>query len=384
MKSSASAVLTAGVVALTGSALMFTPSILPATMRTVEVVRPVSFAADSAPIPQGGPVQPFSATAVTAALALIDQLAPGDREGSRIFTAAVPTGRAVDTANPIAAEATADEPQTQNAASNIIDAVYAVSRYWANYVSLELGPWLINWIPFGYLISDQIYIWYPDFVLPVVDSFVYDFLDPVVNDPLNLAVWIDGIGAIINTAIDGVVNGIVSEVDYFLSLQWLPFPIPPLPGLPLTALASESTPAAALVAPDEADVTATDEAVADETGEEASQPVDPDTAVGTEAPAQEAIDEDVVDDTEAPTDETLQQDPETPSEDADNSDDEVIEEASDETSDESVDPQETTDDEAGDAGDSGDAGQGGDNESGSGQQSGDNASDDASASGTDD
>ena len=111
MKSSASAVLTAGVVALTGSALMFTPSILPATMRTVEVVRPVSFAADSAPIPQGGPVQPFSATAVTAALALIDQLAPGDREGSRIFTAAVPTGRAVDTANPIAAEATADEPK---------------------------------------------------------------------------------------------------------------------------------------------------------------------------------------------------------------------------------------------------------------------------------
>lgn len=336
MKSSAGAALTAGVVALTGGALMFTPSILPATMRTVEVVRPVSFAADSAPIPQSGPVQPFSASAVTAALALIEQLAPGDREDSRIVTAAVPTGRAVGTADPIAADAAADEPQPQNAASNIIDAVYAVSRYWANYVSLELGPWLINWIPFGYLISDQIYIWYPDFVLPVVDSFVYDFLDPVVNDPFNLAVWFDGIGVIINTAVDGVVNGIVSEVDYFLSLQWLPFPIPPLPGLPLAGLASEATPVTALVTSDEADVTATDQAVVDGTDEAAAEAVDPGTVVGTEVP-EETVENTVIE-------EQPQQDPEMPAEEAEQSDDEVADEVPVETTDESVDPtQDTTD-----------------------------------------
>jgi len=121
------------------------------------------------------------------------------------------------------------DPVPLNAVSNINDGVYAISRYWANYVSLELGPWLINWIPFGYLISDQIYIWYPAFVLPTVDSFVYDFLDPVVNEPLNPAVWIDGIRAIITTAVDGVVTGIVDEIRYIVSLCWLPIPLPPLP-----------------------------------------------------------------------------------------------------------------------------------------------------------
>lgn len=130
--------------------------------------------------------------------------------------------------------------QPQNAASNVIDSVYSISRYWANYVSLDLGPWLIGWIPFGYLINDQIYIWYPTFVLPVVDSFVYDFLDPVVNNPLNVNVWLDGLGAIANTAGNGVVSGVQQEINYLFSLQWLPFPIPPLPPFPLATTASAS------------------------------------------------------------------------------------------------------------------------------------------------
>lgn len=130
--------------------------------------------------------------------------------------------------------------QPQNAASNAIDFVYSISRYWANYVSLDLGPWLIGWIPFGYLINDQIYIWYPTFVLPVVDSFVYDFLDPVVNNPLNINVWLGGLGAIANTAWNGAVSGVQQEINYLLSLQWLPFPIPPLPPLPFAATASAS------------------------------------------------------------------------------------------------------------------------------------------------
>ncbi len=116
-----------------------------------------------------------------------------------------------------------------NAASNVIDTVYEFTRRWANYASLDLAPWALSFVPFGYLISDQIFIWYEPFVLAVTDAFVYDFLDPVVNDPLNLGVWAAGIGAIADAAVNGVIAGVRGEINYALSLQWLPFPIPPLP-----------------------------------------------------------------------------------------------------------------------------------------------------------
>lgn len=140
--------------------------------------------------------------------------------------------------------------QPYNAASNVINAVYSVSRYWANYMSLDLGPWLIGWIPGGYLINDQIYIWYPTFTLPVVDSFVYDFLDPVVNDPLNPAVWSAGLSAIANTAWNGVVSGVQQEINYLLTLQWFPIPLPPFPPFPFAATAAAPlAPAAADTGP---------------------------------------------------------------------------------------------------------------------------------------
>ncbi len=203
-----------------------------------------------------------------------------------------------DSADGLADVQSLDNPAPPlNAASNIIDAVYSVTRYWANYVSLELGPpWLINWVPFGYLVSDQISIWYPNFVLPVVDSFVYDFLDPVVNDPLNLGVWLDGIGDIVNTAVTGVYNGVVSEIDYVLSFGWFPIPLPPLPDFPLPGLASDSTPAAMALASSEVDAeraALTDEtAVADETGETTAEQVEADetdnaTEDPVEAPAEQ-------------------------------------------------------------------------------------------------
>ena len=92
--------------------------------------------------------------------------------------------------------------EVQNVASDVIDSVYrspGTGRTTSR--PLDLGPWLINWVPFGYLVSDQINIWYNAFVLPVVDSFVYKFLDPIVNDPLNLGVWWNGAVAIADAAL---------------------------------------------------------------------------------------------------------------------------------------------------------------------------------------
>lgn len=273
MKVSGRAVLAAGVAALTGGALAFTPSVLPSSMRTIEVLPPVTFTADSTALP-------VSDEEVRAALELIGDVstAPGHGkitirlgtdEGSHALAAALPAANVADevhrapavarttadpddSGDPTALDEPGDDPVVLNAASDVINDVYAVTRYWANYVSLELGPWLINWVPFGYLISDQIYIRYPDFVLPVVDSFVYDFLDPVVNNPLDLGVWVTGIGDIINTAVTGVYNGIVSEIQYVLDFGWFPIPLPPLPDFPLP-FAGDSTEAAVTLAASEAD-----------------------------------------------------------------------------------------------------------------------------------
>ena len=319
MKVSGRAVLAAGVAALTGGALAFTPSVLPSSMRTIEVLPPVTFTADSTALP-------VSDEEVRAALDLIGDVstAPGHGkitirlgtdEGSHALAAALPAANVADEIHraPAVARTTADpdepgdpasdvatleepgeDPAVLNAASDIINDVYAVTRYWANYVSLELGPWLINWVPFGYLISDQIYIWYPDFVLPVVDSFVYDFLDPVVNNPLDLGVWVTGIGDIINTAVTGVYNGIVSEIQYVLDFGWFPIPLPPLPDFPLP-FAADSTEAAVTLAASEADpateaaadTQATETTPATETTDAAGATEDTGAPADPEAPAGE-------------------------------------------------------------------------------------------------
>lgn len=331
MNVSARAALAAGVTALTGGALMFTPSVLQATMSTVEVVRPVAFAAD------GSSIKPISDDDVRAALELIGNL--GSVTGPRKVTvrlgghdhpeaarAILPIAHVDDTGDTggtdaASADASAtsqalEEPVVQNAASDLIDTVYSISRYWANYVSLDLGPWLINWIPFGYLISDQIYIWYPNFVLPVVDSFVYDFLDPVVNDPLNLNVWLDGIGDIIDTALTGVYNGIVGEIQYALSFDWFPFPLPPLPPfppLPIFATA-DSTPTEVTLAASETDEAAVETTDTDGTDVATDNPVDDATGEAVETPAAEDIAGETAE--QAPADTGTVVDPETPVEEA--------------------------------------------------------------------
>lgn len=255
MNASTRVALTTGAAALSLGALVVTASVPPESMRAIQVVRPATFAADISVGASDAPVEHLSEEDLNSAFALIEQLAPvadgrvvtvtldnHDRPETVTIAPAKATATEMAGASPVGrtGQAAAEGPVAYNAASDLIDSVYAVSRYWANYVSLELGPWLINWLPFGYLISDQIYIWYPDFVLPTVDSFVYDFLDPVVNDPLNPTVWIDGVGAIVNTAANGIVKGISDEIEYIVTFGWFPIPLPPLPDFPLPGLGSPS------------------------------------------------------------------------------------------------------------------------------------------------
>ncbi|MCH9666460.1 MAG: hypothetical protein K0U76_06415 [Actinomycetia bacterium] len=300
MNASSRTALTTGVAALSLGTLAVAVSVPPESMRTIQVVRPANFAADIVPGGSGETTAPPSEQELDSALALIEQLAPvadgrvvtvrlsgPDEPGSVTIAPTAPKiGSALEADSgsaEITHHAAVDDPVAQNAASDLIDDVYSVSRYWANYVSLELGPWLINWIPGGYLVSDQIYIWYPNFVLPTVDSFVYDFLDPVVNDPLNLEVWLDGIGDILSTAGTGIAAGIAEEINYIVTFGWFPIPLPPLPDFPLPGLSPTSAPAATSLAPIGADQTGMEGAAEDATeATEATEPADtPDQAAET-------------------------------------------------------------------------------------------------------
>jgi hypothetical protein len=125
--------------------------------------------------------------------------------------------------------------QANNNVSDAINAIYQLVMPYVSYWALDLGPYLLGWIPFGYLISDQLYIWYPNFTEPLTFSAVYDLLIPVVNDFWNPTVWRDGLTAVATTARLGLNTVVNQEIAYIFSLQWFPFPLPPLPPLPFAA-----------------------------------------------------------------------------------------------------------------------------------------------------
>lgn len=115
----------------------------------------------------------------------------------------------------------------------IIEAWYDVVP-WLSY-GVELADYVLGFVPFGFAVADQINIVY-DNLLPIADSFVVDLVAPVADSPLDLAVWLDGIGDVVATAVNSLVSLGIAEYNYCLG--WLIPPLPPLP--PLATEASEA------------------------------------------------------------------------------------------------------------------------------------------------
>ena len=179
------------------------------------------------------PVQPSTPTAVSTNA--VQLAAAAQPLVSDVNAAAATLG--VATPGGAAQQPTAQASATaNNAASNAVDAIYQLVMPYVDYWALELGPYLLGWVPFGYLIADQLYIWYPNFTAPLTYTTVYEFIDPVLNDFWNPTVWRDGLTAVANTARYGLGAVVNSEIAYFWSLQWFPFPLPPLPPLPFAAV----------------------------------------------------------------------------------------------------------------------------------------------------
>ncbi|OPX05691.1 hypothetical protein B1790_30900 [Mycobacterium sp. AT1] len=129
--------------------------------------------------------------------------------------------------DPAGTSAVVDAPATFNAASDAIVAGYQFLRYWVTY-GVQLADYVLGFVPFGYAIADQVNIVYYNLVLPISDSIVYQLVVPVVNDPLNLASYVNGLVAVGQTSVNALINTGVAEFNYFFG--WL---IPPLPPRPL-------------------------------------------------------------------------------------------------------------------------------------------------------
>lgn len=220
MRISVRSMLIAGVSTLAVTSLAVAPVRATPEPHVAQVSAPVQLAAAVTPLPQPD---------LASALAEISQIA-------------------ADLDLPLAAA----DVTAANPASDFVDWVYAGIIQWTNYFALELAPYVLQFLPLGWLITDQIFAIYPP-IIEFTDSVVYQLIDPVLNDPLNLEVWSNGLSAVAYTAVASLVNVAINEInlviDYFLS--WLPPlpPIPPWPPFPVstaTTLADETSLQAAL------------------------------------------------------------------------------------------------------------------------------------------
>ncbi|MGV0601881.1 hypothetical protein ABQE42_19835, partial [Mycolicibacterium pulveris] len=162
------------------------------------------------------------------------------------------------------------DPVALNAAGDAIINAWNSLLPWIDY-GVELAAYVVDFIPFGFELADQINIFYFSLIRPIANSFVVDLVAPVVSDPLNLNSYIDGLSALGSTTVNSLWNFAVTEFYFFFG--WLIPPIPPLPPLqaavetpPMKSMLANSLPA------DEEETTVPESAeVAGEVEEEAAE-----------------------------------------------------------------------------------------------------------------
>jgi hypothetical protein len=124
-----------------------------------------------------------------------------------------------------AATAAAAAPAPQNAASDLIITAWNAVLPWIDY-GVNLTDYVLGFIPFGYLIGDQVSIVYYSLVRPVANSFVVNLVAPVVNAPLDINSYLNGLAALGSVTVTSLINLGINEFNYFFG--WLIPPIPPI------------------------------------------------------------------------------------------------------------------------------------------------------------
>lgn len=255
MDRTANPLFKAGMAAITATTLVVAPTVAPPTRQAISLpdirsttvrLSSLAFTPQSADVPVSPlaalklPLSPPAAAAAGAST-LPRTLTPISPLTSAIqprAAAPAPTGAAAQP-RPASASATAG-PAVANSITNGIDQAYQFVQYWVDY-GVNLAQWGAGFVPvIGGLVSAQIGIVYDNLVRPIANSFVYNLVDPIINDP-SFSNIVNSFGRFGGDIVNSVINLAWAEVRYFLP------PLPPLPGLALQATTPADAAASATV-----------------------------------------------------------------------------------------------------------------------------------------
>jgi hypothetical protein len=144
------------------------------------------------------------ATTHVVSKATVELLAAVQRMTPRAVTSPPTTGTpAAFTAIPQAAAVT--DPFALNAASDVIVNAWNAVLLWIDY-GVDLTDFVLGFIPGISVIGNQISIVYYSLVRPVANSFVVDLVAPVVNDPVNINSYVNGLATLGSVTVNSLIN----------------------------------------------------------------------------------------------------------------------------------------------------------------------------------
>lgn len=230
MDRTANPLFKAGMAAITATALIVAPAVTPPTRQSISLpdirsasVRLSSLAFTSRPAEV--PASPLAALKLSLSPASAASASPLKRAplGQLATAAPLPTPVSAPTGHDAAA---ASGPVVASSLTNGIDQAYQFIQYWVDY-GVDLAQWGAGFVPvIGGLVSAQIGIVYDNLVRPIANSFVYNLVDPILNDP-SFSNIVNSFGRFGSDIVNSVINFAWAEARYFLP------PLPPLPGLAL-------------------------------------------------------------------------------------------------------------------------------------------------------
>lgn len=247
MDRTANPLFKAGMAAITATALIVAPTVVPRTTQAISLpdirsapVRLSSFTftpqANKAPLSTLAAFKfPLPSTAAGASSVPISALsfAPSTDPGLSVQPRAAAVQPLAPSAAPSrssAPAAAAAGPAVANSITNGIDQAYQFIQYWVDY-GVDLAQWGAGFVPvIGGLVSAQIGIVYDNLIRPIANSFVYNLVDPIINDP-SFSNIVNSFGRFGGDIVNSVINFAWAEARYFLP------PLPPLPGVALQATA---------------------------------------------------------------------------------------------------------------------------------------------------
>jgi hypothetical protein len=113
----------------------------------------------------------------------------------------------------------APEVGVQNVASDLVNAIYVPVRNTIDY-GVSVFQDVLAPIPVVRIVGDQTELLWNTLAEPISNSVVFDLIDPVLNQPLNINSYLNGAYDVGATTVNSLINTGIAEVNYFLGIPF--------------------------------------------------------------------------------------------------------------------------------------------------------------------